>query len=659
MSEREISVLKLGSSVLQTQADLPGAVHEVYRDVRQGRRVVVIVSAIGDATNDLLADARRLKEHPAASHLAPLLATAETRASALLALALDRAGIPARLTDARGVGLEVRGPRLDAAPVSLDVGAVDRALDDTSVLVLPGFVATAPDGGVALLGRGGSDVTALFVAERLGARECRLVKDTDGVFDADPRLRANARRFATLSFDDAKQKARIVVQEKALELAAAARFSFRVCALGSDAGTRIGAHPTSYANVTPNRPRLAVGLLGLGTVGGGVYERPIHDPELFDLTGVAVRRPWRHAREGSGRELLTHDPFEIVEGRAELIVELIGGLEPARSLIERALQLGKSVVTANKRVIARHGKALEHVARKHGADLLYSASVGGSLPAIEAVAGAAHGNRIRRIDAVLSGTCNFVLDAVADGVPFDDAVRLAQQKGFAEADPTLDLDGTDTAEKLALLAGRAFGVHVDTDAVTKQGICDTPLRGPSCDEARVRLVDVRATRRRRGRSGSPPTAAARPSPCVGSRGAERPRPRARIRREERRHGPGRRTLADDRGRRGRPARLRADRRRMRGSPARERLVSGLHFRTALLSPESGDDPLKATWCVSPSGSRRPTTSSRIWAGPFCSRRRATPSRRPPHSSPLRHRGRGNPSRRGRLPSGRPGGFRSA
>ncbi len=493
MSTREISVVKLGSSVLRTEADLPAAVHEVYRDVRQGRRVVVIVSAIGSATDDLLADARRLKEHPAPSHLAPLLAT--TRASTLLALALDCAGIPTRLTDARQVGLEVRGPRLDATPVGLDVEAVCRALDEASVLVLPGFIATAPDGGVALLGRGGSDLTALFVAKRLAARECRLVKDTDGVFEADPRRRANARRFETLSFEDAKRKARIVVQEKALELAAAAHFPFRVCALGSDAGTRIGAEPTSYASFTPDRPRLSVGLLGLGTVGGGVYERLIQEHTLFDLAGVAVRRPGQHTQEGLDRELLTDDPLEIVEGRAELIVELIGGLEPARSLIERALQLGKSVVTANKRVMARHGKALERVAREHGVDLLYSASVGGALPAIETVTAAARGDRVRRIDAVLSGTCNFVLDALADGVPFDEAVERAQEKGFAEADPTLDLDGTDTAEKLVILAERAFGVRVEADAVRKRGIFDVASLSANADGARVRLV---ATCERRG-----------------------------------------------------------------------------------------------------------------------------------------------------------------
>ena len=495
MSVREISVLKLGSSVLRTEADLPGAVHEVYRDVRLGRRVVVIVSAIGSATDDLLAAARRLREHPTASHLAPLLATAETRASALLALALDRAGIPACLTDARRVGLEVLGPRLDAAPVRLDVEAVRRALEDTSVLVLPGFVATAPDGGVALLGRGGSDLTALFVAERLGARECRLVKDTDGVFEADPRRCATARRFATLSFDDAKQKARIVVQEKALELAASARFPFCVCALGSDAGTRIGAEPTSYAGPSPDRPRLAVGLLGLGTVGGGVYERFIHEPELFDLTGVAVRRPWRHAQEGLDRERLTADPFQVVEGRAKLIVELIGGPRAGAFAHRARSRAGQERGDRQQARDRPHGKALERVARSHGVDLLYSASVGGALPAIEAVASAAHGNRIRRIDAVLSGTCNFVLDAIADGVPFDEAVGQAQEKGFAEADPTLDLDGTDTAEKLAILAERAFGVPIDADAVEKQGIRDTASRDPGCDEARVRLV---ATCERRG-----------------------------------------------------------------------------------------------------------------------------------------------------------------
>ena len=219
----------------------------------------------------------------------------------------------------------------------------------------------------------------------------------------------------------------------------------------------------------PNlREPLRVALLGCGTVGGGVLPRLLALPEVFRVVGVAVQDLKKHERLGVPLSLLTSDVDRLVEREADVVVELMGGREPAGRAIVRALELGRSVVTANKLLLADGIDALSRLAKRHGGSLRYSASVGGALPALETVRPLK--GRIRALSGVLNGTCNYILDRCAAGVPFDEAVAAAQAAGFAEADPTLDLDGSDSAQKLALLVREAFGAELRWDQIPRRGI---------------------------------------------------------------------------------------------------------------------------------------------------------------------------------------------
>ncbi|MDF1836353.1 MAG: homoserine dehydrogenase, partial [Planctomycetota bacterium] len=185
-----ISVLKFGSSVLRSVEDLPSVVHGIYGEWRRGRRVIAVVSALGSTTDDLLAQARELEVDPDPRHLAQLLATGENTSGALLTLALQRAGVPARSVGPGDIGLVSQGGHLDAHPVGLDVHALRNQLKTIPVLVLPGFVSHRSDGDLALLGRGGSDLTAIHLAGCLAKSaesvRCLLVKDVPGLFEWDP-----------------------------------------------------------------------------------------------------------------------------------------------------------------------------------------------------------------------------------------------------------------------------------------------------------------------------------------------------------------------------------------------------------------------------------------------------------------------------------------
>lgn len=192
-----IVVLKFGSSVLRREEDLPAAVHEIYRYVRHGYGVVAVVSALYRTTDQLLELAHRLAPEPEPQALASLLATGEATSAALVALALDRAGIPATLVEPQRLGLSTRGSLLDGDPVDLNRRVLLQALKARPVVVVGGFVGLGPDGGTSLLGRGGSDLTALFLAQRLGARakglaEADSAADLDGT-DAALKLRILAR----------------------------------------------------------------------------------------------------------------------------------------------------------------------------------------------------------------------------------------------------------------------------------------------------------------------------------------------------------------------------------------------------------------------------------------------------------------------------------
>jgi homoserine dehydrogenase len=471
VSSLPISVLKFGSSVLRSPRDLGAAVHEIYRELREARRVVAIVSAFGRMTDRLLESARRISDEPSEHALALFVSTGELQAVASLAIALERAGVPSVAMDASRAGIAARGSPLDAQPCGLDVRAIERELDRGAVVVLPGFIGRDANGSACLFGRGGSDLSALFVARELGARTCRLLKDVDGVYDRDPAAAGErARRFAELSFADARAIGGRIVQEKALRFAEDERVELEVGACGSLARTRVSARPSALvASHAKPRP-LRVGLLGLGTVGLGVYRELARDRERFSVQKILVKRRTLRGRAGVPSRLLTTEANAVLDARCDVIVEVLGGVETASALVDAALERGISVVSANKAAIVAHGARWRELAALRGAQLVHSAAVGGSVPMLEVVERLARERRIVALEGVLNATTNFVLDLVAGGLDLESAVARARELGYCEANPRTDLDGTDAAHKLELLARVAFGTGLPLRWIEREGI---------------------------------------------------------------------------------------------------------------------------------------------------------------------------------------------
>ncbi len=234
------------------------------------------------------------------------------------------------------------------------------------------------------------------------------------------------------------------------------------------------------------RARVSVGLLGLGNVGCGVarildekashYTRQLGCP--LELARVLVRDPKKARPVELDPALLTTDPASILgDPEIDIIIEVIGGDDPAHSFIKEALHAGKSVVTANKEVMAKHGPSLLALAQERGVDLLYEASVGGGIPIIAPLKRDLLANEIIAVSAIINGTTNYILTSMSqEGRSFEDALARAQELGYAEPDPTNDIEGIDAAYKLAILASLAFHGRVGPDDVYREGISGLAAR---------------------------------------------------------------------------------------------------------------------------------------------------------------------------------------
>ena len=232
---------------------------------------------------------------------------------------------------------------------------------------------------------------------------------------------------------------------------------------------------------TDSKP-LRVALLGCGVVGSQVA-RLIHDQAAdltarvgapVELVGVAVRRPDLQRGADVPAELFTSDAQGLVtRGDVDVVVEVIGGIEPARSLILAALEHGASVVTANKALLAEDGATLFRAAEKAGRDLYYEASVAGAIPILRPLRESLAGDRVTRVLGIVNGTTNFILDRMdSAGSGFAEALEEAQALGYAEADPTADVEGFDAAAKAAILASLAFHTRVTAADVHREGIAE-------------------------------------------------------------------------------------------------------------------------------------------------------------------------------------------
>src|SRR5437016_4676541 len=485
----KVTVLKFGSSVLRSEADLPSAVHEIYRHWREGAQVIAVVSAFGDTTDQLMRRAESVCAEPDKSVLASLLATGEATASALLTLALNKVGISARLVDEVQAKLRTVSGTSDAIPVSVDAA---RLLGESqrAVVVFPGFIRRDETGNRTLLGRGGSDLTALLLAHQMKAK-CVLIKDVDGLYTCDPATTVRASRFEQVSYETALRLGGGVVQSKAVRFAAANKLRFSLTSIGSQNQTEVGPFTDRFDGSGVSSGPLRVALLGCGTVGGGVYERLAGLANLFTVTGVGTLTGIRTRALGVPDHLATDDLEDLIGRDCDVVVELIGTTKYASTLATRALTLGRHFVTANKALMAAEGERLSFMARARGVELRYSAAVGGVLPALEAIEQARRFGSIRSVSGVVNGTTNYVLDRLAEGQSIESAVDAAQRAGYAEANPKFDLNGTDATQKLILLARHAFDESLAFNAIERIGIeeIDSEFVRQSLDRGRViRLV---------------------------------------------------------------------------------------------------------------------------------------------------------------------------
>ena len=222
-----------------------------------------------------------------------------------------------------------------------------------------------------------------------------------------------------------------------------------------------------------------VGLLGLGTVGGGtltVLRR--NAEEITRRAGREIRvlraavRNLDKAKALAGDLPLTTNPFDVVDDPdIDIVVELIGGLEPARELVMQAIAHGKHVVTANKHLVAKHGNEIFAAAQARGVMVAFEAAVAGGIPIIKALREGLTANRIEWLAGIINGTSNFILTEMRDkGAAFEDVLKEAQRLGYAEADPTFDIEGIDAAHKLTILSAIAFGIPMQFDRAYTEGI---------------------------------------------------------------------------------------------------------------------------------------------------------------------------------------------
>ena len=241
--------------------------------------------------------------------------------------------------------------------------------------------------------------------------------------------------------------------------------------------------------------RVNIGLLGCGTVGRGFVELLGRERERIrarDGVDVALRRilvrDSRKPRTGINPSLFTTSAIDVLDDGCDIIVELVGGIHSAGAFVRRALQNRRDVVTANKALLADSGRELFAAAVQHGARIGFEASVCGGIPIIGALRHGLAGDRIESISGILNGTCNYILTRMEqDDLEFDDALLRAQQRGFAEADPSLDISGADAAQKLQILGELAFGPKAVRLAV--HGIGD--VTHAEIEQARSRRCVVR------------------------------------------------------------------------------------------------------------------------------------------------------------------------
>ena len=251
----------------------------------------------------------------------------------------------------------------------------------------------------------------------------------------------------------------------------------------------------------PGEKVLRVALLGCGVVGSQVArllgeqadDLAVRTGARLELAGIAVRR-LSHPRPGIDQALLTTDAMGLAtRPDVDIVIEVIGGIEPARALLLAAMQAGKSVITANKALLAEHGEQIHAASRRFGADLYYEASVAGAIPLLRPLRESLAGDTVHRVLGIVNGTTNFILDRMdTSGADFGESLEEAQALGYAEPDPTADVEGFDAAAKAAILAGLAFHSRVTAADVHREGITEVTAADIASAKTLGRIVKLLA-----------------------------------------------------------------------------------------------------------------------------------------------------------------------
>ena len=218
--------------------------------------------------------------------------------------------------------------------------------------------------------------------------------------------------------------------------------------------------------------KIKIGLIGLGTVGSGVF-KTLQNFENVEITKIAVRNKNKKRNiENLDESIITDDPYEVVnDPEIQIVAELVGGIDPAFDLIKTAIKNGKHIVTANKELLAKHGEELFNFAESNNKVVLYEAAIAGGIPLIMPIKTILAGNKINKIKAILNGTTNYILTKMdVQGASYEDVLKESQELGYAEADPTGDVEGFDAAYKITTLATIAFGKRIKIDKVYREGI---------------------------------------------------------------------------------------------------------------------------------------------------------------------------------------------
>ena len=217
--------------------------------------------------------------------------------------------------------------------------------------------------------------------------------------------------------------------------------------------------------------KLRIGIIGLGTVGSGVY-KTLQDMDNIEVVKIAVKNINKPRSVEVPSTMLTDNPYDVVnDSSIDVVVELIGGVNPAWDFISTAIKNGKHIVTANKELLAKKGEELFNLAEEHNRVVLYEAAIAGGIPIIMPIKTILAGNKIRKIHAILNGTTNYILTKMdTDGASYEDVLKEAQQLGYAETDPTGDVEGFDAAYKITTLATIAFKKRIKIENVYREGI---------------------------------------------------------------------------------------------------------------------------------------------------------------------------------------------